>query len=238
MGKRMFFLSLLILSIAMGAQFYKNRPKTAPKKPKRPAAAVNLDDLDLRQPGPGGEDEPGKEIASGTDEIASGTPDVIASGTASGPTGLASGTEQPHEVAEATGSTEISDPVLFAFANLKRSPFEPSPFAKLIEQAQASAAAALAADPVKASKTKPTEVLNAPFGGTIETEHALVAVIDKRLYRVGDQFQGKTIRKIEKTHITLDDPAKIYLLPKLGVTITISSDTVSVTDDFMRKSTP
>ncbi|HOY67188.1 MAG TPA: hypothetical protein PLP29_09875 [Candidatus Ozemobacteraceae bacterium] len=236
MGKRMFFLSLLILSIAMGAQFYKNRPKTAPKKPKRPAAAVNLDDLELRQPGDEGGD--GDETATDSLEIAGSPRDGVASGTATDTAGLASATETPDEVAAATDSSAIGDPVLLAFANLKRSPFEPSPFAKLVEQAQASAAAALAADPVKASKTKPTEVLNAPFGGTIETHNTLVAVIDKRLYRVGDQFQGKTIRKIEKTHVTLDDPAKIYLLPKLGVNITISSDTVSVTDDFMKKSAP
>ncbi|HNW36190.1 MAG TPA: hypothetical protein PKM25_14725 [Candidatus Ozemobacteraceae bacterium] len=226
----MFYLSLIILSIAMGAQFYKNKPKTVPKQPKRPAASVNLDDLDLRPSGENASDTSDGENASAPEVLASGTPGEIASA----PGDLASGTEVPSAEAGATSPAALEDPVLFGFANLSRSPFEPSPFSKMIELAQASAAASIAADPLKASKTKTTEVLSAPFGGTIETQDALVAIIDRKLYRLGEVYMGKTIRKIEKTHVTLDDHEKIYLLPKVGVRISISSDTVSVVDDFMK----
>jgi len=216
----------------MGAEFYKNKPKTVPKPSKRPAASVNLDDLDLRTPGDNTSGTAEDENASSTEGLASGTPDEMASSLGE----PASGTETPTPDTGATSAATIGDPVLFGFANLSRSPFEPSPFSKMIEQAQASAAAAIAADPLKASKTKPTEILNAPFAGTIETREALVAIIDRKLYRLGETFAGKTIRKIEKTHVTLDDHDKIYLLPKTGVTISISSDTVSVVDDFMKRS--
>lgn len=224
MGVRLFYLSLLILSIAMGTQFYKNRPKQPPKKPLRPAASVNLDDLDLQRP----------DATASESTVATGIPGVETtesetssptSGTASEPAGI----RPPDEETAAK-----MDRVILAFEKLQRNPFEPSPFAKMVEQAQASAAAEVAANPTRTSKTKPTEIMASSFGGTIETKNALVAIIDRKLYRVGEVYMGKTIRKIEKTHITLDDAEKIYLMPKIGVKIQIKDDTLSVVDEFMK----
>lgn len=228
MGIRLFYLSLLILSIAMGGQFYKNRPKQAPKKPPRQATSVNLDELDLQQP----------------PETASGTPNMTYPPGIETPEGLAasnsaiisSGSAAVQPLDEGTLSTR--DNVILAFQRLSRSPFEPSPFAKLVEQAQASAAAEIAANPTRTSKMKPTEIMSTTFGGTIETKNALVAIIDRNLYRTGDTYLGKTIRKIEKTHITLDDSEKIYLMPKFGVKIQIKDDTLSVVDEFRKGKGP
>lgn len=224
MGIRLFYLSLLILSIAMGSQFYKNRPKQVPKKPPRPAASVNLDELDLQHP-------PG--MASGSDETPEPTGAEIPEGaTASPSSGISSESAAIHPSDEQATST--TDAVILAFEKLQRNPFEPSPFEKMIEQAQASAAAEIAANPTRTSKTKPTEIMTTTFGGTIETKNALVAIIDRNVYRTGDTYLGKTIRKIEKTHITLDDAEKIYLLPKFGVKIQIKDDTLSVVDEFKK----
>lgn len=226
MGIRLFYLSLLILSLAMGVQFSKNRPKTVPKQPKRPAASINLDDLDLHRPDDAASPSADATIASGTE-----APDWE---TASASAETATGPEDIATQDSASAARPHEDPVLFAFSILPRNPFEPSPFAKMVEQAQASAAAMLAVNPSRASRTKPTEVMATSFGGTIETKNALVAIIDRKVYRTGEVYLGKTIRKIEKTHVTLDDPEKIYLLPKIGVKITLSSDTLSVVDEFMK----
>lgn len=224
MGIRLFYLSLLILSIAMGSQFYKNRPKQAPKKPPRPAASVNLDELDLQRP-------------PGTASDSNGTPEPtgmeIPDGMTASPASGISGEPADTHLSDAP-STPVKDAVILAFENLPRNPFEPSPFAKMVEQAQASAAADIAANPSRTSKTKPTEIMATTFGGTIETKNALVAIIDRNVYRTGDTYLGKTIRKIEKTHITLDDPEKIYLMPKFGVKIQIKDDTLSVVDEFRK----
>ena len=143
MGIRLFYLSLLILSIAMGSQFYKNRPKQVPKKPPRPAASVNLDELDLQHP-------PG--MASGSDETPEPTGAEIPEGaTASSSSGISSESAAIHPSDEQATST--TDAVILAFEKLQRNPFEPSPFEKMIEQAQASAAAEIAANPTRTSKT-------------------------------------------------------------------------------------
>lgn len=224
MGIRLFYLSLLILSIAMGTQFYKNRPKQTPKKPPRPAASVNLDDLDLQQ---------SPESASGTSKPGVPPDTEAPDGTATSTT-IAIPSDSA-DLRPPNDETELrKDPVILGFEKLQRNPFEPSPFAKMIEQAQASAAAEMAANPTRTSKTKPTEIMTTTFGGTIETKNALVAIIDRNVYRTGDTYMGKTIRKIEKTHITLDDADKIYLMPKFGVKIQIKDDTLSVVDEFTR----
>ncbi len=223
MGIRLFYLSLLILSIAMGSQFYKNRPKQAPKKPSRAAASVNLDELDIHPPGTAS-DTDGTPEPRGAE-----TPDGVAASPASGIS-----SESADILLSDAHAASVKDAVILAFEKLPRNPFEPSPFAKMIEQAQASAAAEIAANPTRTSKTKPTEIMTTTFGGTIETKNALVAIIDRNVYRTGDTYLGKTIRKIEKTHITLDDQEKIYLMPKFGVKIQIKDDTLSVVDEFRK----
>ncbi|EKD83965.1 MAG: hypothetical protein ACD_39C00333G0001, partial [uncultured bacterium] len=47
MGKKLFFLSLIILSVAMGAHWQKNRPKTK-AGPAKPRVALNLQDLQIQ----------------------------------------------------------------------------------------------------------------------------------------------------------------------------------------------
>lgn len=228
MGIRLFYLSLLILSIAMGAQFNKNRPKTVPKQSKPPTVSINLDDLDLHQP-----DE---AVSTSTAAAADTGSETTGQETASSAAAAPDEAESIGSPGFSAASKKFEDPVLSAFAKLQRNPFEPSPFAEMIQQAQASSAATIAADPTRASKMKPTDIMTGTnFSGTIETDNALVAIIDKKLYRTGEVYMGKTIRKIEKTHVTLDDPEKTYLLPKFGVSINISSDTLSVVDDFMKK---
>ncbi len=229
MGRRLFFLSLIVLSVVMGVNWYKNRPKIKPK-PRKAAVAVNLEDL---------------EIASQTSRVA--TPSEAVPGEGSGETpGEAPGDGQPVEAAAseaahpaehaeglASPSTHIAsdvDPVIQAFTALKRMPFEPSPFIELQKKAGIPQEGESGEQP-KIIKT--TRVMQAPFMGTIETPTNLVAILDSRLYKAGDTFQDLEIKKIERHLIIMEDASGTVLIPKKGVVVNVASDgTYTYADTF------
>lgn len=241
-SKQLFFFSLLLLSVAMGMHWFKNRPKTKPVSKNRPRVALNLSDLQLQDEGQqsstgegeiAGEGEipiePGEgEVASDTGEIVDGEP--VTDPSASGTTDLASATTDL-----ASGSTDVTDPMLndpiiLALKSMPRNPFERSPYAQLVEQLR------MASDiPPEEEEKKIVSLLTANFSATIKTSTELVAVIDSRLYRKGDLFQEKKISEITTELVSLKANGAVFLIPKTGVTVNIAEDgTYSVVDSFQK----
>lgn len=232
-GKQLFCLSLILLSIAMGMHWHKNRPKTRPPKPSQSRVALNIDDLQLqdedKEPtdqapeGENGEVDPDNPDQSA--ENASDTINADASGE------LASTTE---EIAAANATeSRVLDPVLddvvvAAIRNIPRNPFERSPYAKLVEEIRAREGIK---DEVVEKKN--VKLLTANFSATIGTKKELVAVIDSRLYRKGEVFQNKKITEIKNELISLESGSDMFLIPKVGVKVNIAEDgTYSVEDNF------
>ncbi len=223
MGKKIFFLSLIFLAAVMARDWYANRPKE-PKKPKNAPApvALNLDDLEVKTPGASETSPP--DGATPPDE----TPPENASDTEGVEPNTASTT------AQASASADLGeDPVMTAWKKLPRNPFEPSPFLKLVEEAKAAAAVENAA--TGKITTKAVQILQAPFGATIETDKGFVAVVDRRLLKKGDEYEGRPIRKIDRYTIWLEDASATYIIPKTGVTVTVTSESVSIYDDLLKR---
>lgn len=240
-SKQLFFFSLILLSVAMGMHWFKNRPKTRPVKTNRPRVALNLSDLQLQdgteatdttttegedseQPGEGQEGEETPADGTETGETETGEPDSggdEGSETASGTT----------EVASAAVDIIDSDPVIIALKQMPRNPFERSPYAQLVEQLR------MAMD-VKdePEEKKAVSLLTAAFSATIQTENELVAVIDRSLFRKGENFQDKKITDIKPEYVTMENDSGIFLLPKTGVNININPEdgTYTVEDTFQK----
>ncbi len=221
MGKKMFFLSLIILSVAMGINWQKNRPKTKPGKVKA-RTALNLKDLQL-QDEPTGVD--GEQIArvDNTDDISEGeNPD--------NPKKLDEEETPEDTTSEATATADVGsdDQIIFALQNMRRNPFERSPYAQLVIELQKKEE--ITAQPIEKKSVK---LLNANFTATIETRKELVAVIDSRLYRKGELFQDKKISEIKAELVSLESGRDTFLIPKSGVNVSIAEDgTYTVVDNF------
>ncbi len=238
-SKQLFFFSLILLSVAMGMHWFKNRPKTRPVKSNRPRVALNLSDLQLQD---------GTE-ASGTSE-AEGTPteqpedgqegeETPADGvegegeeTGEAPADGEEGSETASDTAEiASAAVDLldSDPIIVALKKMPRNPFERSPYAQLVEQLR------MAMD-VKdePEEKKAVSLLTAAFSATIQTESELVAVIDRSLFRKGETFQDKKITDIKPEYVTMENDSGIFLLPKTGVNININPEdgTYTVEDNY------
>ncbi|NLI75295.1 MAG: hypothetical protein GX442_02490 [Candidatus Riflebacteria bacterium] len=231
MGKRLFFLSLIVLSVAMGVNWFKNRPKIKPK-PKKAAVAVSLDDL---------------EIASQTTPVASAPGAATAEGSEDAP-GAGPGEEQPidaaasqsahpedHAEAVTSAPSHVAsdvDPVIQAFTDLPRMPFEPSPF---LEMQRVAGTVQQSGTEEEKKVVKTTRIIQAPFMGTIETPTNLMAILDSRLYKAGDTFQDLEIKKIERHLIIMEDASGTVLIPKRGVVVNVASDGTYTYDDTFGK---
>ena len=238
-SKQLFFFSLILLSVAMGMHWFKNRPKTRPAKTNRPRVALNLSDLQLQD---------GTE-ATDTTAVENGDPDQPEEGqegeetpageTETGETGTeaTSGNEGSEtasdttEVASAAVDIMDTDPVIMALKKMPRNPFERSPYAQLVEQLR------MAMDVKDEPEEKKTvSLLTAAFSATIQTESELVAVIDRSLFRKGESFQDKKITDIKPEYVTLENDSGVFLLPKTGVNININPEdgTYTVEDNFRK----
>ena len=207
------------MSIAMGRDWLKNRPKEPPKI-KRPVASVPID-LDNLASGTLAS-ESSDTITSEPPEIASGAPEI-----ASGILEIAS------ETASITAVISNKDPVDAAWEKISRSPFEPSPFTKMLEDAGKKAGGSGEAAIIK---RKPTHRLDAPFTGLVETDRDLVAIIGGRLFRLDQDYEGKTIKKVGTQVVMLEDPGAFYVMPKKGIIVNIASDgKVDITGDSFKK---
>lgn len=232
MGKKLFFLSLIVLSVAMGVQWQKNRPKTRAPSQARARVALNLQDLQLQ-------DQPTGQ--AGSDDAASETGEDAEGGSEDGGQNDEPGEgdedgepkEPPEDASESTtaaDTTSHDDPILLALKQMKRNPFERSPYAKLVEDLQKKEE--IAALPVE---KKSVMLLPANFSATIQTRKELVAVIDSRLYRKGELFQNKKILDIKAEIVSLESGPDTFLIPKSGVDVSIAEDgTYTVVDNFRK----
>lgn len=228
---KLFFLSLMVLSAVSGYNWFKNRPKEVKKHTikgshQRP---INLGDPDEEDnKGPIEEDAPSN--ASST-AIASDTltASETASITASEPAVIASATE---EVPPEPVPAKFEDPVMAAFDSLGSSTFDPSPFAQLVAEANK-------VNPVideTGPKVKLTKLLNAPFGGILETPEGLNLIIGGRLHPVDKDFQGKKIKNIESKWIKLEDSEGFWIMPKKGVTVDVATNgTITLLEDAFER---
>jgi hypothetical protein len=239
-GKKLFFLSLIILSVFMGRDWYKNRPK---EKKVRKGKAVQLPVNLAGEPSPSTPDDPDApdpetgnasdavavagDNASDTQELtASAAAELAASATAAIATPTAEVASEPIQVAK------YDDPVLMAFDDLGSSTFDPSPFTKMMADA---GKVANESGEVK-STAKLTKLLTAPFGGLIETDEELQAIIGRKIYKIGMEYEGKTVKKVEWDMVTLEDAQAVYILPKKGVEISVASDgTHNILGDTFKK---
>lgn len=235
MGKKLFFLSLIILSVAMGAHWQKNRPKTK-AGPAKPRVALNLQDLQIQ------DNETGDTTGGETDKEKPVSPDEQGDGmdpenTEDGnqksqePDNGEEASEEPAvDAAVAATNTLNEDPIIFALRNMSRNPFERSPYAQLVIELQKKEE--VAAQP---TEKKSVKLLPANFSATIQTRKELVAVIDSRLYRKGELFQNKKILDIKAEIVSLESGPDTFLIPKSGVDVSIAEDgTYTVVDNFRK----
>ena len=257
--KQLFFISLIILSVAMGMNWFKNRP-ARPKKtpPKAPRQAISLEDLQLKENEDEKEEEDDdekeeKEGKEKTEQQGSKTyegeveeeeeGEESEEGKQHTETGeLASGTAEL-----ASGSAELSasdtpvlenplkdDPIMKDYFQLTRNPFETSPYAQLVEKLRIEAE--LAARPKEEIKEEITipKIMNAKFTGTIETARGPKAIVDGSLYEKGNELNGCIVKEIKMNMILLESETEIWLLPKTGVNIKVDQETgeYTVTDNF------
>jgi len=224
-SKQLFFFSLIVLSVAMGMHWFKNRPKTRPQKNNRPRVALNLSDLQLQ------DDENTVETGEDSDEETEISEEDDSTNTEKTDESNASSTATIASDTAVASDPILSDPVILAFTQLSRNPFERSPYAQLVEQLRMESD--IKDEPVE---KKAVTVLNAEFTATIQTAKELVAVIDKRLFRAGEMFQDKKITEIKTEYVSLETGSGIFLIPKTGVTINVAEDgSYQVNDTFHKK---
>lgn len=236
MGKKLFFLSLIILSVAMGAHWQKNRPKTK-AGPAKPRVALNLQDLQIQDNETGvatsGETDKDKPVSPDDkdDKVDSEKSEVEEQKSPDQADDEKSTTEEPAGDDVVTSQNTMNeDPIIFALRNMNRNPFEKSPYAQLIIELQKKEE--VAAQP---TEKKSVKLLPANFSATIQTRKELVAVIDSRLYRKGELFQNKKILDIKSEIVSLESGPDTFLIPKSGVNVSIAEDgTYTVVDNFRK----
>lgn len=225
----------------MGIHWFKYRPKIKKRRHRRPRVALNIDDLQIQDKLPSQSKKSNhtpvqkkqkdnkpvtdKSSTSNSEKTVKSETNLIASATI----------EEESPSLTASDTTGLNaDPVIFAFNHLKRNPFEQSPYVKLIEHVKKEKEQI--ANDTGTGSGKETRLINANFSATIKTDNELVAVIDSRLYRKGDQFRSSKISSITPELVFLNTPKILYLIPKVGVKVNIASNGIyTYTDDFRKK---
>jgi len=228
--KRLFFFSIIVLSVFMGLDWWKNRPKDVKKPKKKIIRPIEVGDASETV----GTSEVGSmtasETSSATSEIASQVIEV-ASGTvaASGSGEIAS----PAEVVASAAAPANFDPWDIVDTHL----FEKSIYSKMLEEAGKKMSSSGNAGSTFASRKKGFQILSAPFRGIFETDKELIALIGGEMKRVGGEWDGKTITNIGTDVITLEDASFVYRIPKEGLVISLnaSEGTYSIVEDKIIK---
>ena len=254
--KQLFFISLIILPVAMGMNWFKNRPARPKKKPTQaPRQAVSLSDLQIqendekeKEEDDNDEEKEDKEsTASQTSKIYEGEVEEEEEGS-EGEEGEKPEGEQGTETGElASGTTDINasdsqpldnplkdDPIMKDYFHLTRNPFETSPYAQLVEKLRIEAELAARPKEVIKEEVIVPKIMNAKFTGTIETARGPKAIVDGSLYEKGNELNGCIVKEIKMNMILLESGTEKWLLPKTGVDIQIDQETgnYSVTDNF------
>ena len=251
--KQLFFISLIILSVAMGMNWFKNRPARPKKKPNQaPRQAISLSDLQIQEKdNEKDEDEEDDEkeekesTASQTSKVYEGEVEEEEEGGEGEEGEKPEGEQGSGELA--SGTTDINasdsqpldnplkdDPIMKDYFQLTRNPFETSPYAQLVEKLRIEAELAARPKEVVKEVIIVPKIMNAKFTGTIETARGPKAIVDGSLYEKGNELNGCIVKEIKMNMILLESGTEKWLLPKTGVKIDIDSETgeYSVTDSF------
>ncbi len=235
-ARQLFFLSLIILSIVMGLNWFKNRPK--PESIQMPAKNLQANPKIFQITDGEIDDENENEDEDEEEESVKKSKKIDKEDSKEKENNNEEDKSKEAEKAQ-TAQTEIQenplkdDPLMQDYFKISRNPFEISPYTKLIEKLKLEAE--LAAHPknfflreeVKVPKLLP----NAKFTASIETDRGLAALINGSLYSVGEEFNGRIIKEIKFNMIKMESEKDIWLLPKTGVKITIDNDTGEYTVD-------
>jgi len=229
MGKKLFFLSLIVLAVAMGIKWNKIRPKTK-TGPARERVALNLQDLQLQDKPGSASGDSGDQTDGEIDKTDQEQPGDAADTSQDGENSEGETETSESEGSVATDTIGLDDPILLALRSMKRNPFEKSPYAQLVLEIQKKEEIA-----AKPTEKKSVKLLNARFTATIETRKELVAVIDSRLYRKGELFQDKKISEIKAEIVSLESGPDTFLIPKHGVNVSIAEDgSYTVVDSYQK----
>lgn len=230
----------MILSVVMGLHWYKNKPVVV-KKPAQERVSVRLDekeghkgDLDDMDDFDDFDDDElddgpskGKKASSA---VESESEQVAAAATFHKKEGA-----EKEEEAESASRPVYEDEVLAYFAELKRTPFDTSPYTKMIEQLRIKAEEQIKALHAPKALHKTTQ-LNALYSASIVLGSQLVAVIDSKTYRTGEQFNDMKITDISQQLVVLTKDGDKFLIPKRGVVLSIAEDgSYSVNDTYFDK---
>ncbi|MBF0408503.1 MAG: hypothetical protein HQM10_14220 [Candidatus Riflebacteria bacterium] len=285
-GQKIFFISLIVLSLAMGYDWKKNRPRSGTPGKKTPSTAQLINENLTVASGSATERILGTDTEKilGTDtERILGT-DTVKVASETNQEDQKNGTSTDEKTDDKGETTKVADKkpgddendtgkktdstaeeekpedqenkladenlkkfnqdnVFVAWNDLKKGLFQPSPFVKLIDdmKKEKEEKERIKAQPVVPKVLLRTrEIIQAPFTGTIETDKSLIAIIDRSFYKVGQDFQGKKITRIDSKVITLDDASTTFLIPKKGVRISLSqdSDNFEIEDDYDKTKVP
>lgn len=248
-SRQFFFISLIFLSIAMGINWSKIKPKKQQKvSSPQVRQAVSFEDLQLRDRPPAEEDEDDEEEDDEESNSNQQKNDDLNGDNNqnenqdSGENESSSPGELPSSLpgSSAANETEISDlllkddPIMQDYFKITRNPFEPSPYAKLVEELKLEAELAAAPQKQEAKLIKKVTTINNVFTGTIETENGLRAIIDGNLYSKGETYQQHKITEINNEVVIMDTNQEIFIAPKPGVEIDIDEKTgeYSIKDTF------
>ncbi len=260
--RQLFFISLIVLSIVMGMNWFKNKPKFIERQPSKPRQAVALTDLQLqeeeerkkkeeeekakdkdKQKEQGedeeGFDEEGEEGVEeeGVDEEIEETEEVASDEN----NPAADGNELASDTADLNASDTLmldnplkDDPILQDYFKITRNPFETSPYAQLVEKLRLEAELAAQPEEKEEATVKKITKLTGNFSGTIETNRGLRAIIDGNLYLKGDEYQHHKITEINNETVIMDTEEQTFIIPKHGVEVNINEETgeYSITDTF------
>ena len=254
--KQLFFISLIILSVAMGMNWFKNRP-ALPKKtpPKAPRQAVSLNDLQLQDKEDDKEEEDDekdkdqkeKENKEGNKTYEGEVEEETEGEEESEEETEGENKEEKSDSELASGTTEITasdtqtldnplkdDPIMKDYFQLTRNPFETSPYAQLVEKLRIEAELAARPKEVVKEEVIIPKIMNAKFTGTIETARGPKAIVDGGLYEKGNELNGCIVKEIKMNVILLESETDKWLLPKTGVSIQIDNETgeYNITDNY------
>lgn len=231
-SKQFFSLSLMILSLVMGLHWYKNKPAIT-KKPFQQRTSVRLEEIEDMDEF----DDEMDDYEDDAEEVASKSSDEDGAekSGASEEDAVAISPNDENSVEEGEATTTYEDEVLAYFATLKQTPFDTSPYTRMIEQLR------LKAEEEKIALTAPktlfkTTQLTAVYSASIMIGSQLVAVIDSKTYRKGETFDDMKITDISPELVVLAKDGDKFLIAKRGVNISIAEDgSYSLNDTFFDK---
>ncbi|NLM17475.1 MAG: hypothetical protein GX221_07135 [Candidatus Riflebacteria bacterium] len=259
-AKKMFFISLLILSLAMGADYFKNpsRKRRIPqkqqeqqtaKKPEVERTVLALKDLglDLEEEEDYLEEEPGEtEKPQKEEKEEAKTETSTLEEQADSKTEEQKPTTQPIASSEGFLVGEIpfsdplaNDPVIQSIAKMKNTPFQESPYIKIIAMLKEEEEKKRRQQEEKQEevlRVRKVASLNGKFTATIRIGDRLCAIIDSDTYEKGDIYQNRKITDITDELVIFEEPEQIWLIPKTGVRLDINTNYGTYTfDDSFRK---